>query len=236
MMTKRIGLAVVFLSAGMLSLRVAAQSPGGVGFTTAQADQGKIAYTEHCASCHGANLDDGAYAPPLKGAEFRQRWGAGTPDALFTMTSTRMPPARPGTLGDDAYAQLLAYILRENGSKPGDRELPGNPDALKALSFVGWPRGGGGGLAPGVVVPPSPTRATPLDRIRPVTDSMLTNVADGEWLTWRRTYSAFGFSPLKTINRSNVGDLRPAWTWSLPNGPNESTPIVHDGVLFVHGY
>ena len=27
-----------------------------------------------------------------------------------------------------------------------------------------------------------------------------------------------------------------AWTWSLPNGPNQSTPLVHDGVLFVHGY
>ena len=27
-----------------------------------------------------------------------------------------------------------------------------------------------------------------------------------------------------------------AWTWSLPNGPNESTPVVHDGVLFIESY
>src|SRR5206468_9923283 len=27
-----------------------------------------------------------------------------------------------------------------------------------------------------------------------------------------------------------------AWSWSLPNGPNEATPLVHDGVLFVHSY
>ena len=27
-----------------------------------------------------------------------------------------------------------------------------------------------------------------------------------------------------------------AWTWSLPNGPNEATPLVHDGVIFVHSY
>ena len=65
---------------------------------------------------------------------------------------------------------------------------------------------------------------------------MLTKVPDGEWLTWRRTYDAFGFSPLKKITKTNVGDLRVAWTWSLPNGPNESTPLVHDGVLFVHSY
>src|SRR5262249_40614129 len=43
-------------------------------------------------------------------------------------------------------------------------------------------------------------------------------------------------SPLKKIDRSTVRDLRLAWTWSLPAGANESTPIVHDGVLFVHGF
>ena len=59
---------------------------------------------------------------------------------------------------------------------------------------------------------------------------------DEEWLTWRRTYDALGFSPLTQINRTNVRNLRVAWSWSLPNGPNESTPLVHDGVLFVHGY
>jgi alcohol dehydrogenase (cytochrome c) len=76
----------------------------------------------------------------------------------------------------------------------------------------------------------------PLDKIRPVTDALLTKVPDGEWLLWRRTYEAFGFSPLKKINKSNVNELRVAWTWSLPNGPNESTPVVHDGVLFVQSY
>ena len=65
---------------------------------------------------------------------------------------------------------------------------------------------------------------------------MLTSVADGEWLTWRRTYDAFGFSPLRKINRTNVSDLRLAWSWSLPAGQNATTPIVHDGVLFVSGW
>jgi len=65
---------------------------------------------------------------------------------------------------------------------------------------------------------------------------MLTNPAAGEWLLWRRTYDAYGFSPLKTINKSNVNDLRVAWSWSLPNGPNEATPLVHDGIMFIHSY
>jgi alcohol dehydrogenase (cytochrome c) len=98
--------------------------------------------------------------------------------------------------------------------------------------------GPGGGLSPLAPPPPPPPvkRANPLDRITPVTDAMLQNPPAGEWLTWRRTYDDQGFSALKQVDRSNVGNLRVAWSWSLPNGPNEATPLVHDGVLFVHSY
>ena len=230
------GLFAAFVGAALAAGIEAQSLPQALSFTAAQAEQGQTSYAEHCASCHGENLDDGAYAPPLKGADFRQKWGASTADALFTYSTTKMPPSRPGSLDDPTYARLLAYVLRENGSRPGTRELPASPEALKALAPPEWPRGGGGGLAPGAIVPPTPVRLNPLDKIRPVTERMLTQAADGQWLTWRRTYDAFGFSPLKTITRANVNDLRVAWTWSLPNGPNESTPIAHDGVLFVHGY
>ena len=219
------------------SARIDAQSQTTpLSFTLAQADNGEAAYAEHCASCHGRNLDDGAYGPPLKGIDFRQKWGSRSAEPLFTYTSTKMPPARPGTLGDPMYAQLLAFMLQENGSKPGTRELPADPEALKATFPPDWPRVGGGGLAPQVFVPPAPPRMNPLEKIRPVTDALLTKVPDGEWLAWRRTYDAFGFSPLKKINKTNVHELRVAWTWSLPNGPNESTPLIHDGVLFIHSY
>ena len=65
---------------------------------------------------------------------------------------------------------------------------------------------------------------------------MLENPDPENWLLWRRTYDAAGYSPLRQITPANVGGLRPAWSWSLPPGPSESTPIVHDGVLFVHGF
>jgi alcohol dehydrogenase (cytochrome c) len=227
----------LWLGAIGASARIEAQlPPSPLSYTSSQAEQGRAAYGEHCASCHGQNLDDGAYGPPLRGNDFRQKWGWRSPEALFTYTSTKMPTTRPGSLGDTAYAQLLAYMLQENGSQPGAGELPADPSALKAMASPNWPRVGGGGLAPQVIVPPAPSRSNPLDTIRPVTEAMLNKVPDGEWLTWRRTYDAFGFSPLKKITRTNVGDLRVAWTWSLPNGPNESTPLVHDGVLFIHSY
>ena len=233
-----LGVAVCF---GVLALswraELAAQSqPTPLSYTAEQADLGQDAYAEHCASCHGQNLDDGEFAPPLKGVDFRETWRSSPPEALFTLMSATMPQDRPGTLSDELYAELLAYVLQENGTEPGEVELPADPVALEAMASPRWSRGQGGGLAPGAILPPVPARRNPLDMIRPVTAAMLTDVPDGSWLLWRRTYDAFGFSPLKQINTTNVGDLRVAWTWSLPPGPNEATPIAHDGVLFVHGF
>src|SRR5215470_8347411 len=96
--------------------------------------------------------------------------------------------------------------------------------------------GPSGGLSPLAPPPPRVTRPNPLDKITPVTDIMLANPPEKDWLTWRRTYDDQGFSTLKQVNKRNAGDLRVAWSWSLPNGPNEATPLVHDGVLFVHSY
>jgi alcohol dehydrogenase (cytochrome c) len=64
---------------------------------------------------------------------------------------------------------------------------------------------------------------------------MLTRPPEGEWLSWRRTYDAYGFSPLKKINRSNVKYLRVKWICALPIGVNQTAPLVHDGVMFVYG-
>ena len=67
----------------------------------------------------------------------------------------------------------------------------------------------------------------------PVTDAMLQHPADGDWLFWRRTYQNISFSPLKQIATTNVQGLGVAWTLTLPPSANETTPLVHDGVLFV---
>ena len=65
---------------------------------------------------------------------------------------------------------------------------------------------------------------------------MLAAPSPSDWLTWRRTFDYQGFSPLKQITKANVNDLRMAFTWTLPNGANEATPLIHDGVMFVYGF
>ena len=44
-----------------------------------------------------------------------------------------MPPSRPGELGDQTYADLVAYILSVNGLPAGEAELPADVSKLDAM-------------------------------------------------------------------------------------------------------
>ncbi len=68
---------------------------------------------------------------------------------------------------------------------------------------------------------------------RPVTDAMLEKPEPGQWINWRRTYDGTGYSPLNQINKQNVGQLKLAWSWGMPAGAHQPTPLVHDGVMFL---
>jgi PQQ-dependent dehydrogenase (methanol/ethanol family) len=92
-------------------------------------------------------------------------------------------------------------------------------------------------LLPAISVRAQPSAPSDVTKnMRPVTDEMLRKPDAGDWLMWRRTYDGYGFSPLDQITRDNVKDLQVAWTWSLTNGATESTPILHDGVLYIWNY
>jgi len=210
-------------------------------YTSAQAAQGKAAYAEICASCHGQELAGSEFAGALRGAAFSQNWGGKTAANLFDYITTKMPPYTPGVLDAGSTAEVIAFILQANGVRASiTAELPSDAKGLAAMVL---PRSAPGLKATPMMplsplTPPIPlvTLPNPLEKFTPVTDELLDNPPPGEWLIWRRTYDDHGFSPLKQINKANVGDLRVAWAWSLPNGQNEATPLEHDGVLFVHSY
>ena len=78
----------------------------------------------------------------------------------------------------------------------------------------------------------SPARAqTPT--MTPVTDAVLQQPDPGDWLSWRRTLDGWGYSPLDEIDTSNVDDLQLAWSWGLDPGVSQTTPVVHDGVMYI---
>jgi alcohol dehydrogenase (cytochrome c) len=68
---------------------------------------------------------------------------------------------------------------------------------------------------------------------RPVTEATLANPDPADWLMMNRTFDQQRFSPLNQINKSNVGQLRMAWARGLPNGTQESVPIVYRGVMYL---
>jgi alcohol dehydrogenase (cytochrome c) len=205
-------------------------------YTESQAAEGRTLYAQQCGNCHGKNLSGSEFAAPLNGTAFSLNWGGKSAGALFTFIHTRMPPAAIGSLTPEATAGLVAYLLQVNGAKAGDTAFATDAALLAALRIPRNPAAKASPMMPlSPLSPPVPKvfAPNPLDDITPVTDAMLRNPAEGEWLLWRRTYSDQGFSPLRQITRQNVDELRVSWGWTLPTGRNETTPLEHDGVLFV---
>ena len=80
----------------------------------------------------------------------------------------------------------------------------------------------------------SPDLPAQVTDFRPVTEETLRNPAPGDWLNWRRTDNAWGYSPLDQIDRDNVGQLQLAWSWATDDtGGQEATPLVYDGILYM---
>ena len=214
-------------------------------FSTDQARQGENSFNKYCASCHGANLTDGMFGPPLAGNSFKERWAGRSMEELFNYLRAAMPPGLTGQINSSGYIDLISYLLEKNGIESSKEAMPVRLDVLGAMMMPGervsdqerrrgWSPGGP--ISPGAVLPEWPATPNPLDNISAVTAEMIADPPPGDWLTWRRSYNDLGYSPLKQINRRNVRQLRLAWSLSLPAGPNAATPLVHDGVIFVHSF
>ena len=80
----------------------------------------------------------------------------------------------------------------------------------------------------------SPGLLAQVTDFHPVTEETLRNPAPGDWLNWRRTDNAWGYSPLDEIDGDNVGQLQLVWSWAMDeSGPQEATPLVYDGIMYL---
>ena len=215
------------------------------GFTEAQAAAGRSAYSSACAECHAAALEGGSHGPALTGVGFASGWGERTAGELFDYIRREMPPGLGGALSDEAYLGVVALVLQANGHAAGAERL--TADAAIAI-------GGGTGSAPAPRAAQAP--AAPADGaeaeaeedaaartarygrprvlgLTPVTDALLQQPPPGDWLSWRRTLDNHGYSPLDQIDRDTVGGLRLAWAVAMEDGNSQTTPLVHDGVMFL---
>jgi alcohol dehydrogenase (cytochrome c) len=73
-----------------------------------------------------------------------------------------------------------------------------------------------------------------LQNYRPVTDERLKKPEDGDWLSVRRTYDGWGYSPLAQLTPSTVSRLQPVWVFGTgERSGHQAPPMVNNGVMFV---
>ena len=131
---KRIASAMFALIIASTVLVRIALADGTGYFTAEQAEEGRLAYAQDCATCHGASLQ-GVGAPPLAGHTFEMMWSGKTLQDLFGYVHRQMPLGRAGSLRDQTYTHIVAYILSENGIAAGNERLTPTTPMQRALVF-----------------------------------------------------------------------------------------------------
>jgi mono/diheme cytochrome c family protein len=112
------------LAAGAMSLLLAAFSAGLGAAQPAAADQGladqlargEDVYFADCVQCHNDDLSGGAMhsAPPLAGDAFLMRWSGRSAGELLALARMTMPEGQPRSLDEQAYLDVIAFVLARN--------------------------------------------------------------------------------------------------------------------------
>jgi mono/diheme cytochrome c family protein len=94
-------------------------------YTADQARLGKEIYESTCARCH----------PPgqLDGETFEVGWNERRVFDLYSLISNTMPQDKPGSLSDDQYLDVVAYLLQRNHVPAGTVALRADSAALKSV-------------------------------------------------------------------------------------------------------
>ncbi len=227
---------IFVLQAVLLILSSAtAMSAADLSFTEAQAERGKAAYEEYCASCHGRSLGGTARSPGLIGDQFDNMWRGRSADVL-SFHVRRMPPVASEEAADlsaETHTDVVAYILQANGFEAGDAALPSDMDALADLKVPALP---GATADPDAPVKLSRRQTTMLANLPDVTPEMLNDPAPENWLRWGRLPSGQNSSPLSKINKDNVSSLAPVWRAPIRPGSSMSVPLVLNGIMFLQAF
>ena len=232
-------------------------------FSEAQAAVGAEVYTSACAACHLPGLQGSSEAPELAGPNFRAQWGNRPAGDLLTYVRRTMPPTAPGSISDEEYAAVVAYMMRSNGASQRDETLTFSTQGqvvggVAVVLATSDPAGGAGiraapgrlgtipspegvGRVPEVIGQLNETATSrtetfiAADAFEPVSDAELLAPSPSDWLHWRGNTRSWGYSPLEQIDTGNVGDLELAWVWQMEVDELRGWqgPLVRNGVLFL---
>jgi len=82
-------------------------------FSEEQAKTGKRLYSQHCATCHAESYFETVMLV----------WNGERLSELFSVMAAIMPQNNPGSLSDQEYIDVLAYIMSASGYPKGEQAL-----------------------------------------------------------------------------------------------------------------
>jgi reactive intermediate/imine deaminase len=105
------------LLAGAALLMLAGSAPlAAQSFSDEQADRGDQVFSRVCSQCHTRK--------DMASPDFRLKWNGQTAYDLFDLVRTTMPDSAPGSLSQEAYVNVTAYLMKLNGMRAGTVPLP----------------------------------------------------------------------------------------------------------------
>ena len=173
-----------------------------------QVTAGQDVYNQHCTMCHGAKLEGSSIAPPLN---ITRLASLGTAKMLENFIATEMPLNSPGSLSQQQYYDVTAYLLYQLNLLPAGTQLTAQNASTINL--------------------PSPTPAPgPSGKAQPgEVEARLAQVPDvGTFLTNKNGYTLYYYdkdSPGKSNCSGNCANIFPPLTVSTG-----ITPVVEAGI------
>jgi len=74
------------------------------------------------------NLSGGGEAPSLAGGNFVKSWGGRSTRELYDYLRSAMPLGKGGSLSDQTYQNILAFLLEANGATAGGKPFTAETD------------------------------------------------------------------------------------------------------------
>ena len=197
---------------GLIAVSAYEANADGVAlYASEQVRSGQLEYVPKCGVCHGVDLN-GAGAPALKGAGFVAKWNGKTLNELYTYTRDQMPKGAGNSLPGQAYADIVAFMLAQNGLPAGSEKLtPQTPmERVLALSDATSQSAQSAPAAPvklgalaGAVKQPSTSAPTQAEL-----DSADDSTSD--WLMYNKGYRGERYSRLTQLNAHTANDAASA--------------------------
>jgi alcohol dehydrogenase (cytochrome c) len=214
-----------------------AHADGSGWYTPPQVSQGRWEYSQKCAVCHGQQLQ-GAGAPSLKGRIFDDRWDGKKLSDLYGFVHNDMPLGLGASLPSQEYADIVAFLLAQNGLAAGtDKFTPYSPmDRVLELRAA---------LAAGGTVASAPPGEIKIGKLfgrlsqpgsaGPTQVELdAADTANDSWLMYNKGYRAERYSTLTQINADNAAELKPVCMFQLGElGTFGTGPVMYDGILYV---